>query len=336
MSIFKFTNAAGAAFEVQGPPGATVEQAREIFEKQVDTGGLTGIPVGGVVNAVTQAAGGLQSALAQIGSRAVALTKQIGGAINLPIRPGTPVPNAISISDFVNTKTSAQNIGTIASAQIQGLVAQTSASVNQAFDKITDTKGVGQFGFDANQLQLSGLIKPGLADQINADPAKFTEILSSPTSWTGNAGVTDVDTLLSDSGLQTAVQQDLMNANFGQLKQLGTITGTEVADQLGPLLNNATKFGADTATAWLDGASSEITNQLNNFATSALFGQKFASVNSSISGGASPLQAGVVVAKGVNNTTDRTTLDQATRAIIGNRKITVPDFTPQTTRVLRA
>ena len=330
MSLFTFTEPDGTTFEVQAPEGTTFEQARAIYDKQRATGSLTGIPVGGLVNAVTQAAGGVQSALAQIGARAVALTKQIGGAINLPIKPGTPVPNAISISDFVNTKISAQNIGTITSTQIQGLVAQTAASVNQAVDKITNDKGVGQFGFDANQLQLSGLIKPGLADQINANPSKFTEILNSPTSWTGNLGVTNVDTLLESGSLQTAVQQDLMNANFGQLKQLGTITGTEPADQLGPLLNNATKFGSDTATAWLDGASSEITNQLNNFATSALFGQTFASVNSSVSGGASPLQAGIVVAKGYNNTTNRTNLDQATRAIIGNDKITVPDFTPQT------
>ena len=329
MSLFTFTEPDGTTFEVQAPEGTTFEQAREIYSKQRATGGLTGIPVGGLVNAVTQAAGGVQSALAQIGAKAVALTKQIGGAINLPIKPGTPVPNAISISDFVNTKISAQNIGTITSTQIQGLVAQTAASVNQAVDKITNDKGVGQFGFDANQLQLSGLIKPGLADQINAEPAKFTEILNSPTSWTGASGVTNVDTLLENGSLQTAVQQDLMNANFDQLKQNGTITGTEPADQLGPLLNNATKFGSDTATAWLDGASSEITNQLNNFATSALFGQTFASVNSSVAGGGSPLQAGVVVAKGYNNTTNRVNLNQAVRAIIANNNITTPDFTSQ-------
>ena len=329
MSIFKFTALDGKVFEIQGPSGATFDQAKAIFDKQVASGGLTGIPVGGVVNAVTQAAGGLSSALAQIGPQAAALTKQIGGAINLPTKIGSVIPNAISVSDFVNTKISAQSIGSIASNQIQGLVAQTAASVNQAATAITNVKGLGKFGLDANQLQLSGLIKPGIADQIKQVPEKFKEILSSPTSWTGKLGAVNLDSVLNSSALQTRVQQGLMNANFDQLKQLGTIKGTEIASQLGPLLNNATKFGAENATAWLKGkVPGDLVNQMNNFATSAQFSQAFAGINSSIAGGGNPLQAGVVAAKGFANTVDRTNLDQATKAIIGNPKISTPDFSP--------
>lgn len=329
MSIFKFTALDGKVFEIQGPSGATFDQAKAIFDKQVSSGGLTGIPVGGVVNAVTQAAGGLSSALAQIGPQAAALTKQIGGAINLPTKIGSLIPNAISVSDFVNTKISAQSIGSIASNQIQGLVAQTAASVNQAATAITNVKGLGKFGLDANQLQLSGLIKPGIADQLKQVPEKFKEILSSPTSWTGKLGAVNLDSVLNNSALQTRVQQGLMNANFDQLKQLGTIKGTEIASQLGPLLNNATKFGAENATAWLKGkVPGDLVNQMNNFATSAQFSQAFAGINSSIAGGGNPLQAGVVAAKGFANTVDRTNLDQATKAIIGNPKISTPDFSP--------
>jgi len=329
MSVFKFTAPDGKVFEIQGPSGATFEQAQAIFDKQVASGGLTGIPVGGIVNAVTQATGGLSSALSQIGPQAAALTKQLSGAINLPTKLGALIPNAISVSDFVNTKISSLNIGTIASNQIQGLVAQAAASVNQAATTITNAKGLGQFGLDANQLQLSGLIKPGIADQIKQVPDKFKEILSSPTSWTGKLGAVNLDSVLSNSGLQTRVQQGLMNANFDQLKQLGTINGTEVASQLGPLLNNATKFGAATATAWLNGkAPSDLVNQMNNFATSAQFSQAFAEVNAAIAGGGNPLQAGIVAAKGFANTVNRTNLDQAVKSIIGNPKITVPGFTP--------
>ena len=119
-----------------------------------------------------------------------------------------------------------------------------------------------------------------------------------------------------------------MNVNFDQLKQLGTIEGTEIAGQLGPLLNTATKFGAATATAWLNGkAPGDLVNQMNNFATSAQFGQAFAEVNAAIAGGGNPLQAGIVAAKGFSNTVNRTNLDQATKAIIGNPKINVPGFT---------
>jgi hypothetical protein len=135
--------------------------------------------------------------------------------------------------------------------------------------------------------------------------------------------------VLNNTALQTRVQQGLMNANFDQLKQLGTIKGTEIASQLGPLLNNATKFGAENATAWLKGkVPGDLVNQMNNFATSAQFSQAFAGINSSISGGGNPLQAGVVAAKGFANTVNRTNLDQATKAIIGNPKISAPDFSP--------
>lgn len=329
MSVFKFTGPDGKVFEIQGPSGATFDQAKAIFDKQLASGGLTGIPVGGVVNAVTQAAGGVSSALAQIGAKATELTKQISGSINLPTKLGALIPNAISVSDFVNTKISSLNIGTIASNQIQGLVAQASASVNQAANAITNAKGLGQFGLDANQLQLSGLIKPGIADQIKQVPDKFKEILSSPTSWTGKLGAVNLDSVLNNSGLQTSVQQGLMNANFDQLKQLGTIKGTEIASQLGPLLNTATKFGAATATAWLNGkAPGDLVNKMNNFATSAQFGQAFAEVNAAIAGGGNPLQAGVVAAKGFTSTVNRTNLNQATSAIIGNAKIETPDFSP--------
>ena len=329
MSVFKFTGPDGKVFEVQGPSGATFDQAKAIFDKQLASGGLTGIPVGGIVNAATQAAGGLSSALAQIGPQAAALTKQLGGAINLPTKIGSLIPNAISVSDFVSTKINAQSIGSIASNQIQGLVAQASASVNQAATAITNAKGLGKFGLDANQLQLSGLIKPGIADQIKLVPDKFKEILSSPTSWTGKLGATNLASVLNNSGLQTRIQQGLMNVNFDQLKQLGTIKGTEIASQLGPLLNNATKFGAATATAWLNGkAPGDLVGQMNNFATSAQFSQAFAEVNAAVSGGGNPLQAGVVAAKGFANTVDRTNVDQATKSIIGNSKIETPAFTP--------
>jgi hypothetical protein len=390
MSNFTFTGPDGATYEIQGPAGATFAQAQSVFTQQVSTGGLTGIPVGGLVNAVTQATGGLSSALAQLGPQAAALTKQVGNFINLPTKIGAVIPNSITVSDFVNTKISAQSIGTIASTQVQGLVAQTAVSVNQAANAITNVKGLGQFGLNADQLQLSGLIKPGLADQINLNPSKFTEILSSPTSWTGKLGVTNINSLLGSGRTQTQIQQGLMNANFDQLKQLGTITGLESSAQLGPLLNVATKFGSGTATAWLSSAtgvsgitsaitsgignnisgllsggagsaltgllsgggaalsgsllsgggsalagsllsSSGLTTLMTNFASSAQFASVFSGANSFLAGGGNPLQAGIIEAKGFNNTTNRTNLDQAITALIGNPKITVPDFAPQGT-----
>jgi hypothetical protein len=303
MSNFTFTGPDGATYEVQGPANATFAQAQAVFSQQTSTGGLTGLPVGGLVNAVTQSAGGLSSALAQLGPQAIGLTKQIGNYINLPNLTGLPVPNAITVSNFVDTRTTAQSIGTIGSIQIQGLVAQTAASVNQATDVITNTKGLGQFGLSADQLQLSGLIKPGLAEQINLDPSKLTSILSSPTSWTGKLGATDITSVLGSGSLQTAVQQGLMSTNFDQLKQLGTITGLESATQLGPLVNVATKFSAGTATEWLSsatgasGITSAITSGLGGNISGLISGTGVGSLlsgsaGSLLSGGAGSLLSG--------------------------------------------
>jgi hypothetical protein len=67
---------------------------------------------------------------------------------------------------------------------------------------------------------------------------------------------------------------------------------------------------------------------MNNFATSAQFSQAFADVNASIAGGGNPLQAGIVAAKGFTSTVNRTNVNQATSAIIGDAKIETPDFAP--------
>jgi hypothetical protein len=357
MSKFSFTGPNGEVYDVEGPSGATVEQARAIFDQQISTGGLTGIPIGSLVNAVTQATGGLSAAIAQIGPASLAQALQLGSTINLPDLRGMPIPNPIGVSDFVKTTVGQQNIGSINPAQIQGLIAQTSTSVGQAASAITNTKGLGKFGLNADQLQLSGLIKPGLAEQINLDPSKFTSILSSPTSWTGKLGATDLTSVLGNERLQTTVQQGLMNVNFDQLKQVGAISGTEVASQLGPLLNNATKFGLGNATEWLKtapslgslgslgslvsgggiggllaggagGAPAALISQMNNFAKSAEFAQAFAGLNADISGGGNPLEAGVQAAKGFTNTVNRSNLNEAVKKVIGNSKISVPDFAP--------
>jgi len=67
---------------------------------------------------------------------------------------------------------------------------------------------------------------------------------------------------------------------------------------------------------------------MNNFATSAQFGQAFADVNAAVAGGGNPLQAGIVAAKGFTSTVNRTNVNQATSAIIGDSNIETPDFSP--------
>lgn len=334
MSVWKFTTAAGEAYELQGPPGATYDQAQAVFDKQLNSGGLVGFPVGGLLNAVTQSIDGLPTAPAYIGPQAVSATQQSGGYVTLPTQPGANVTTAITTSDFVNTKTGSQTIGTLSPAEIQGLVATIAASVNQSSNVVTNSKGVGTYGLTADQLQTAGLLKPGIADQVKQDPANAVIVLSSPTSWTGKQGATDINAILNDINLQTSTQQGLMENTFSQLKQTGVINGTEVSTTLGPIVNAATVYGVsntaqvlnNTSTATANAAATAAAVGVIGFIASSSFGGSFGSINQILSGGGGALSSGTVPAIGYTNTVNRVNVNQAMKAIIGNPKIPTPYF----------
>jgi hypothetical protein len=288
---------------------------------------LTGVPVGALVNAVTQTKGGLTTAASQISPAAVSLAAEIGNNIKLPNQVGVPPQTAITVSEFLNTGVSSQTVGSVSSAQVQGLVATTAAVVNQSANVITTTNGLGTYGLTAEQLQTAGLIKPGIADQVKQDPANAVSILSSPTSWTGKQGATDIQTILDDVNLQTATQQTLMSNSYEQLKQNGTLNGNESADTVGPLVNAATKYGVANTTQWLN--NNTVTtgnNNISSFINSSSYGSTFGVKNQSIAAGIGVLSLGIVVAKGYVNTVNRQSVNQATAAVIGNPKIPTPNF----------
>ena len=316
MSIFKFTTPDGQQIEVKGPPTGTFDQAKAIFEKQLNTGSLAGLKAGDSLSAATQAAAGLGTAISQLKPNLQSITG------SLPDLRGVAINNPIGAADFVGQEVSQASIGTLNSTQVQGLVSQAGAAVGQASDVITNEKGLGKFGLDANQLQLSGLIKPGVAEQIAQNPAQLTSILQSPAVWTGVAGATSLAKVLGDVKLQGKVQQGLMDSNLSQLKQLGAIDGTESAEKLGPLLQNATKFGTGPTMDWAKGqAPGNLVNQLNETAKQADFSQSFADANAELAGGGNPLQAGIQKAKGFAKTVDRATINAGVASIVGNSKI---------------
>jgi hypothetical protein len=81
MSKFTFTLPNGKPFEVKGPPGLSLEQARAAFDQQVKTGSLVGLKPGAVLSAATQAAGGLSSAQSILGQAQSAITGALGAGI---------------------------------------------------------------------------------------------------------------------------------------------------------------------------------------------------------------------------------------------------------------
>jgi hypothetical protein len=81
MSTFKFTLPNGKPFEIKGPPGLSLDQAKAIFDKQAATGSLVGIKPGEVLSAATQAAQGLPGAQALVAQAQSGIVGALGAGI---------------------------------------------------------------------------------------------------------------------------------------------------------------------------------------------------------------------------------------------------------------
>lgn len=327
MNVFKFVTPTGQQVELTGPAGSTYDQALAIFNQQYNTGSLTGLRSGDILNSLIQAKGGLATALSQVTSSVTPSTiSQIGSAITKI--PNLPVLNPTTISTFVTTPVLAGSVvGPLSTTQVQGLLSSTAAAVNQPATEITNEKGLGTYGLTPDQLQQAGLIKPGTADLINQDPANTVSILSSPTVWTGEGGADSLDSVLANPTLQNIAQQSTLASSYNNLSELGVVSSTVnnlfgSTKDLGAVVNNAANYGLGATTAWLNNTvgGSDI-GQLTTSAVQSIFGMNFGSVNQSVSGGGNPLQTGVQTPRGYSNTVNRSVIDTAFNSIIGNNKI---------------
>jgi hypothetical protein len=126
-------------------------------------------------------------------------------------------------------------------------LAQASKLVGQGAGTISNALGVGKFGLDAPQLEKAGLVKPGTAAAFLAQGDNdLVSVLKSPTVWTGKEGVKSLDGLLSNTGLQDKVQQDLMKTGLNELKSVGIPTDKFSPQALSGLATNAAKSVTDT------------------------------------------------------------------------------------------
>jgi hypothetical protein len=81
MATFSFTLPNGQPFEVKGPSGLSLDQAKAIFDKQAATGSLVGLKPGMVLSAATQAAQGLASAQSLLTQAQSSITGALGAGI---------------------------------------------------------------------------------------------------------------------------------------------------------------------------------------------------------------------------------------------------------------
>jgi len=351
MSIYTFTNPiTGQRFEVETPATFTEAQARQIFEQQLNAGSLVGLKPGDIVSSATQLAGGLKTAASQVtqaisgvaGSAQGALTGALDrakqAASSLPgqdlLASATSVAtktlsgitkaasnlvptNPINIANLAQQATSLVPIQGLSQVDVRAAMSQAQALVSQAANVVTDSKGLGQFGFDATQLERAGVLKPGTASTyLAAGTANLTSVLNSPAVWTGVNGVTNVTSLLSSTSTQNLIQQNLMSQGLNAVKNFGIPTDQLNPGALAGTALNAAKSIANTM-SWAKGLPlpSEVKGLLDQTARAGAFAVDFAgqTANDAV------LQQDP--AAPASDTANRETVDAAATRVTGSDKV---------------
>ena len=205
MSTFKFTLPNGKPFEIKGPPGLSLEQAKAIFDKQAETGALVGIKPGEVLSAATQAAQGLASAQAIVAQAQSGIIGALGAGI-----PGA----AGAIGELSKSLGAA---GGALNGSLSGVAAGLTGAVGAAVTNFAGdaTRALGGLGIPG-ATALTGALgggAAGLASSINSALASGQSL----TAVAGSIGAT-ASTAIStiNKSLTSAVTDPINIANFAK------------------------------------------------------------------------------------------------------------------------
>jgi hypothetical protein len=226
-------------------------------------GALKNLPSPGQLSAAASGiATGIQTALQSASSLPGGLTGALdtaksvaqttmGGIANAIAK--TPVASGINVADFAKQATALVPIGKLSVPDVTATLGQVGKLVNQTAGQITNSLGVGKFGLDASQLETAGLLKPGTAANfLSTGVNKLTDVLKSPTVWTGKDGISSLTGLLESLPTQDAVQQKLMAVGKDAVSNLGIPTDKLNPQALAGTLANAAKSVPDTM-KWAQG-----------------------------------------------------------------------------------
>lgn len=324
----------GSIATAVGSAGTALNNATTALSASIATASTAvGTAVSGVVSGVSQAVGSVTAAAAgavsgvttavggvvsQVGSAIAPVTAAASGLIN------QVVTSPVNVGLLLKQIPAVRSIGNLNPAQVTGMLASTALVVGQSAGQISNSKGVGLFGFSPVQLEQVGLIKPGTIAKFGATAPNLTSFLASPAIWTGKNGVNNLSGLLNNPNLQNRLQQDLMQQGLTQLRKSGIVKGLESVPQLAGLVNSTVQFGPAAVTNWVKGqANAAIVNQISKVFKNS----QFASILSNavnifvgISG-----QRPVNIA-GIVDTVNRVPINSAVVDVIGNAKVQPPSY----------
>jgi hypothetical protein len=360
MAKFSFTDPeTGKEFKITAPEGATLAQAQAVFQKQLDAGSLIGLKPGSPLSSGSQLAGGLTSALSQVTQGAAGfggtVSGVIQGALNKTNLSASALPggltgvfdsaksvasqtlggitnavknfapgDGIGFQDFAKQAPALAGIGGLKTGQVTAALSQASKIVGQVSSTVSNTLGVGKFGFDAPQLESAGLLKPGTASSFLASGASsLTSVLKSPTVWTGKDGISSVSSLLSSVPTQDKIQQSLMSTGLSGVKELGIPTGKLSPGALAGTALNAAKSVAGTFD-WAKGGAAlpaGLKAAYDKVSADANFAVKFS--DTKVDGAMKQLTLPIPAI----DTANRELIDAASKRIVGNSKVPETSYT---------
>ena len=181
------------------------------------------------------------------------------------------------------------------------------------------TRGVGIYGQSPSSLVLTGYLKPSSLSLI-VTPDMTATVLNTPAVWTGQYGINSLLDYLNSAILQNISQQALLLGSYLGLIQAGYLTGEESSRYIATLIQPAAKYGVTPVVAWIENLLSPADAAL--IAIAARQGQyaiDFVNINNTKLTLAPELP-------GFEFTVDRFDIDTVVTDLIGNPKISSPEY----------
>jgi hypothetical protein len=318
------SSAAASLSQAASGIGGTVSGALQGALKNIP-GGIAGA-ASGIANRLTgglgapgilQAASALPSSIAGAVNSGISVAKQTLGGIQSAAAGALAPTAAIGIPDFAKQIPALGAISNLSVSEVTASLATASRSIGQVASQVSNSIGVGKFGFDGSQLEAAGVLKPGTVSQfLSSGTNTLTSVLKSPTVFTGKAGITSLKDLLGSLPKQETIQQELMSNGLTGVQALGIPTDKLSVGALAGTALNAAKSIPNTMD-WAQGKAlaSDVKTALNETARNASFAVDFAETK------VDDAMKQLALGEPVFDTVNRVTLNAAAIRVIGNPKI---------------
>lgn len=344
-NLGSLTGAAGALAGAGGALNGSLAQAAKGLTAAVGPatsaisgalGGGSGITNNWSINSVTSAAKGIAQAGSALvgasalqGSTAVTAIQTINKAItSLPVSVPINAADFTKITAGLTSGSAAAAIGPMSVPEVNGVLAQAKNLVGQAVDKLSNAKGLGEFGLNIGQLETAGYVKPGTRALLESGANLFKDVVKSPAVWTGKDGIKSATDLLKNPPKQSQIQQDLMTKGVAGLAAVGVPVKNLSSQGLAGMALNAAK-NLPSAEAFVKGlpipgdATGAIQAAFGTAVRDAAFAVNL--VNTKLPTAFKQQETPVPAA----DTVSRGTVDAASSRVLGNDKVPAPNYGPK-------